>query len=719
MKKGRVLAIIAAAAVLAAFLLELIQVHTQPAIRNLEATEEMKQQENTLYPYAVADMVGYDLTQEGLLPATGDPQLYLKIYDGAEIAHAYFYFSRETESGLRIQIFYPDENGAYWEARSVTSNCPAGTDFWAVELPRGVYPALRIDIDGGVVPLSSLGVGLMPPKTELHREGMHIGRVVFVALGLFAVLGWMTWFGAWSGLKRTVSGAWRGIREGGRKSALKALAFPVSAGAAVLLMSIWCALIEGSALTGPRIVFACVAGVFAGSLLVFRKTLRTQPEYLFLLLALCVGYLLSSYVPHTGLNGWDEDYHFRQALNASYVDSVMMTPQDELTIARSVAPSFDLSGGIEALHAEQDRLYRAGAAGYSMFPAVNAIPEVFNGIGLFIGRALGLRYYMIHFLGRFTGLLCYAMLGFFGIRKLKSGKMIAAVVLLIPTMMFLASSYNYDSYLVGFTALGLCWYMALWQDREAKVTLKDAVIMIGSIAAGCLTKAVYIPFLWILILLPRSKFREKKHHAWFIAGMVLATCAVLYSYLRPFLFSGSSPLPSDSRGGADVDAAEQMRYILGHPVEFIRTVWEYTAGAYLNLSRAGDLYTNFAYIGILPNAHIYLALLAAVVFTDKNEHDAPLVHRPWAHIWPMLVALALVLIAEVSMYIAFTPVGAGSIAGAQFRYMIPAILPAAMHLGSGKVENRMDRGWYNGLALGAAAAVNFACVYNGYISRYF
>ena len=719
MKKWRVILLLAAAAILAALLLEVIQVSTQPGIRELKATEEMQQQENKLYPYAVTDMVGYEVTTEGLETVASDPQLYLRIYDETDISIVYFYFSPATEEQLYLQIFYSDKDGDYSEAHSVISECPPDTELWAVEIPQGSYPFLRIDIDGSVIPLDSIGVGNVRPGTVLHREGMHFMRIVFVAILLFAVLGWMTWCGAWKSLRKTFTGAVRGIREGGRKSILYTAAFPAGIGAAILLFWIGCTVIGGKPMTAPRIVFAGFTGFFSVCLLVFRKTLKAQPEYLFLILALCVGFLYSSYVPHTGLNAWDEDYHYRQALNTSYIDSIMLTQQDELTIVRSVPASYDLSGGIEKLHAEQDRLYRDGAISYAVYPAYNAIPELFNGIGLFIGRALGLRYYMIHLLGRFTGLIAYAFLGFFGIRKLKSGKMIAAVTLMIPTAMFLASSYNYDSYLTGFTALGLCYYTAQWQNREAKMSLKDAVIMIGSIMIGCLAKPVYIPMLWILIALPRDKFMDKRHHTRFVLALALATGAVIWTYLRPFIFSNTVPLPTDVRGGGDVNAVEQVKYILSHPMQFIRTMWRYTIDAYFNLNLVGEMLTNYAYLGTMPNQYLFLILLAVTVFTDKNAYDAPLVRRPWAHIWPILVSVGLVLIAEASMYIAFTPVGADTIAGAQFRYVIPAILPAALFIGSGKMENRMDRGWYNGLVLAAAAFVNFACVYNAYISRYY
>ena len=714
MKKWWVLLIIAIAA---AFLLEIVQINTQPKTYMPVETAEMKLQETAVYPDAVTGTYGYEMTEDGLETTQADPQLYLDTYDIGIISTVSFSFHSVTENALRIQIFYPDGNGDLSEQNSVISNCPAGTEYWTMEIPKTGYSFLRIDIDGTPIPLKTIGVGNMQAPAQAQPVKMHARRIVIVAVLAFAVLLWATWCGVWGSIRKTVQNAVLGIKEGKKKSILNAVLFPVIIGATIFLFWIFCTVIGGKAMTSPRIVFAGLVGLFGACLLIFRKTLKDQPEYMFLVLVLCIGFLFCYYVPHTGLNGWDEDYHYAQALRTSYVDSLVMTPQDELTIARTIPASFDLSGGLDALHERQDQLYHGGASEVSSFAAISAIPELFNGIGLFIGRALGMPYYMIHFMGRFFGLATYALLGFFAIRKLKSGKMIAAVSLMIPTGLFIASSYNYDCYLTGFTAMGICYYIAQWQDRKAKLTLKDALIMIGTISFGCLTKPVYIPMLWILVLMPRDKFADRKQHTWFILGLVAATGAVLVSYVLPMIRHNA--MSGDVRGGSDVNIAGQISFILNHPLAFMNVMWRYATTEYFELNRLGEFMTNMAYHGIMPNQYFYLALLTAVAFTDKNEHDRELVHHPWAHIWPIIVSAGLVIAVMASMYIAFTPVGAERVNGAQFRYLIPMVLPVLLHIGSGRVENRMHRGWYNALVLSAAAYAGFACVYNAFIIRYF
>ena len=703
-------------AVVIAIALELIQVWTQPETNHYSPVPETQESDVALFPDYLTGVARYDYTESGLTVTGGDPQFYLYTEEAGEFSYLSFFYSRPTPSEQHIQVFYLAHE-AYCEEDSVKSTAPSGVEYWSVQIPAGSYPELRIDIDSDYIPLQTISAGNTAPQVVPDGKQIQIRRILIVSAFLLTFFAWMIWMHAGARLKKTVRGAAETLKADKKGSALKAGVFLAVVGGTVLLFWLLFILLPGVQITGPKLVFAVFAGIFLACMMTFRKTLGEQPEYLFLVLVICLGFLLSYYVPHSGLNSLDEDVHYYEALDASYINDIHMTRQDERTIARTPEPNWDLSGGVQAVHDQQDELYHADCARVQGSFSSATFPEFFNGIGLFLGRALGLRYYMIHFMGRFIGLLTYALAGFFAIRKLKSGKMIAAAVLLIPTSVFLASSYNYDCYLTGFTALGLCYYFALWQDREAKVTLKDAVIMIVSTSFGCMTKPVYLPLLWILILIPRAKFADRRHHTRFVWALIGASFFLVFIYALPILKNTGAM--NDMRGGAEVSAVGQMRYILSNPLKYINTMWRYMVDEYFNLGRVGEILTYYAYHGVQPNQYLYLILLLAAAFTDKNEHDRELVGRPWAHIWPVLVSLALIVLVMTSMYLAFTPVGAERVAGAQFRYLIPMILPTLMVCGSGLVQNRMNRRWYNGLVIGAAALINFACVYNGIISKYF
>ncbi len=705
------------AAILGALMLEIIQIYTQPRITFYSSTATLEEQEKTVALDQAIDFPGFGDVSDGTDREDTASRTCLSTEGFGTYRYVYFHFIEPLSKSGRFCVYYPGKEG-YTEADCIRSNGPEGVYFWSVEVPAGEYPSLYIDFDGDFGLLNSIGVGNVSPEATKKVSELHPVRIIIVAVLLFAVLFWMSWCGIWTRMKKTVSGGIQAIRADGRKSVFYVLVFSATIGFSIFLFWLFYTVLDGNAMTSPQIVFAGIAGVFAACLFVFRKTLKTQPEYLFLILMLCIGFLYSFYVPHTGLNSWDEDIHYHQALKTSYVDSVVLSEQDEATIRRDIPGSFDLNGGIQRIHDRQDILNRNINEDTKTFAMIQTIPEVFNGIGLFIGRALGLRYYLIHFLGRFSGLFVYALLGFLAIRKLKSGKMIAVVVLMVPTEVFIASSFNYDCYLTGFTALGLCYYLFYWQDRNAKVSLKDAIIMIGSVSFGCISKPVYIPLIWILFLLPGNKFTGQKSNMRFKWSIVLGTGLVIFSYILPSLLEGIGLSDGDDRGGSLVSVRGQLAYILHNPLAYVRTIWDFLINNYFSPNAIGGL-TLLAYHGVMPNQYIYLVLLAVVAFTDKNEHDKELVHRPWAHIVPIGLSLAVTVIVVTSMYLAFTPVGADYVSGAQFRYLIPMFLPVLLHIGSGLVQNKMNRAWYNGLVLGVAALVGFSCVYNGFICKYF
>ena len=261
MKKWWMLLIISVAA---AFLLELIQIRTQPVPYAPAETEEMKQQETALYPDPDEQMgvVGYEITGDGLETVAPDPQLHFQTADCGTISNLSFRFSRATESALRIQVFYLNEEGYYSEQSSVVSNCPAGVEYWAVQIPERQHDILRIDIAGSPIPLVSIKAGNVAPAQNPPAAQMHMRRIAVVAVLLFAVLMWMKWFGTWTGMKNALLGGVKGIREGKWKSVLYALAIPAGIAVSVFLFWIFCKVIGGKEMTSPRIVFAGLVGLF-------------------------------------------------------------------------------------------------------------------------------------------------------------------------------------------------------------------------------------------------------------------------------------------------------------------------------------------------------------------------------------------------------------------------------------------------------------------------
>ena len=717
LKAGLVLLIVSA---LLALILEGLQMLSMP--RQYSYSVPLNYKEAHAWDDRLLYMVNYEWAEGELHITGGDPQMYFSTGDIQGLRTVFLKFMEPAPSDIAVQLFYAENPGYYAEAQSVKSTCPAGSLWHYIPLPRSSYAEIRLDLDfNGSSTLESVIFSEEEPVRTLVEEPMNWLRVIMVAVILFIMLSLLAWMHAWERFRETVRGAREGLKATGKKSILYALLFPAAAAAAIGIGAVCLQLAIGKPMTTPLMVFFGLVGLNLAALVTFRKTLRDHPEYLYLIVCISIGLLFCLYIPHTGLNGWDEEYHYKQALKASYVDELRMTAQDDLPIFLNGWDSFDLNGGLVGMHEKQNDLYRAGAMAVynTTFVQPQAVPECLNAIGLFLGRVLGLEYYQTLILGRLTGMLAYALAGFFAIRKLKSGKMIAAVCMLIPTSLFLSGTFNYDIYLTAFSLLGISYYIAQWQNREEKMTNRDAFVIIGSLTFACIVKAVYVPLLWIVLFLPRDKFRNRKHQ-WSYFGCVLAgTVIIVMSYLAPNLVRGGNGLSTDARGGGDVNAGAQLSLIFSDPMGYARVLWTYLRDSYLNTRMINLLLTNMAYHGLMPHEHLYLILMFVVAFTDKNEADQPLVRKWYAHIVPLVLTFGTLVLIVTSMYLAFTPVGAQTVNGAQHRYMIPLVYPLLAFIGSGLVHNRMNRGWYNALVLTTAGFVGYACVFSTFVVRYF
>lgn len=463
-------------------------------------------------------------------------------------------------------------------------------------------------------------------------------------------------------------------------------------------------------------VFSVTVAFAMAMMLTFRETLNRKPEVFFLVITLLIGGLWSFLLPDATTVSWDDGHHYQHALNYSTIGRVRFTEQDMIAMEAQNEKCYALGEERQAWLQAQDET-NAGGAVY-VTSDFHMQPKQFwsgmQGLGLFLGRLFHLNYWMTWSLGRFTGLLAYALIGYFAIRRLRSGKMILTTVLMIPEAVFLASNYSYDPGVTSLTALGLGYCFGIWQTPEKKVTLTDEIVMIGALALGCLAKAIYFPLLLLPCFLPQDRFTGKKQHRRFLLANSGAILLLLISFILPMVLGDGS---GDTRGGSDVNAFGQIQYILSHPLVYTEVLLRFL-GRYLNPAKAGGFLTNFAYMGNAAGKEICLMILAVTAFTDRNATDENLGRRRNLRIWMLFLLFGTLCLVATSMYVSYTGVGKQSISGCQPRYLLPLIFPAMMLLGSGRIRNTDHRTVYHGLMITVMGWVNFAAVLTQCVALY-
>ena len=440
------------------------------------------------------------------------------------------------------------------------------------------------------------------------------------------------------------------------------------------------------------------AGIGAGSLAAFRRTLAKKPEVLFLVIILIVGGLLSYFLPDSTGVSLDDGYHFQHALNYSTLGRVRFTGTDWDVMQDDNEKNYELNRWDEFLQA-QDEKYARGAI-FVTAPFHLDIKEYWMstyGVGLFLGRVLHLRYWDMWSLGRFTGLLAYALIGFFAIRRLKSGRMVLALILLMPSNVFLAANYSYDPGVTAGIALACAYWIAQWQERDQKLKNRDAAVMIIGMLTACYAKAIYFPIFLLFLFLPGSKFRNEKHRRAYTAVMLLAMAAVMLYILLPLGKSGGQ---GDERAEGDVDTFRQIQFILQNPLVYADYLWHFFL-VYLNPNEMDFLTNSFGYQGCGRCMITILMLLAVTTFTDAGEEN--LLPPAGVRVFGEVLLFGTLALTATSMYVWFSAVGAPTFDGMQPRYMIPFMYPAMALLNSNRIRNRMNPALYHGILLAGMA----------------
>lgn len=466
-----------------------------------------------------------------------------------------------------------------------------------------------------------------------------------------------------------------------------------------------CGIIFGPSTAGEifniyRFLFICGVFLTLAAIAFFVRSVDKKPEKLFLAIILIVGFVMI-FASQFGHIAWDVETHYEWALNSSYIGRAYKTEADRFVTTNqdlywSKESALDNKNNIEFINATNNYVVEEFSYG-------KRLTHVPSGIFIALARFFGLNYYWIITLGRVPNLLIYAFACYFGMKKLKSGKMILAVLAFLPTNMFVATNFSYDYWLNGFSMLGIAYFVSEMQQPEKQISLKDNIIMCGAIAIACFPKQIYAPLLLIPFFLRKINFeKRKRYYAICVSAFVVLLVLLALRSLSSVMSAG------DLRGGSSVGPMQQVKFILGNPFTYAKTLLNFL-WSYLSIGSAKDYICNMAYIGYGFGHGIMLSLMIFTAFTDKNKYDT---NNKYTLVkgFNLLLLFGVAALVATALYVSFTAVGSDVIRGCQGRYLMPLLLPVMSIIGSEFINNTVNRKWYNGFILSCCALVNFVSV---------
>lgn len=469
-----------------------------------------------------------------------------------------------------------------------------------------------------------------------------------------------------------------------------------------------------------RFIFVFLSGILIVFFVVLRKKIGKNPEYGFFAVALICGTIISFSELRTYVS-WDEFIHYERADKGSFKNIVVKDVNDIYAKTNSVVASYSIKEqrAIDAYFDgdKKDKVKKAKLkiGEFSLSDIYNKLGYFPSSIALVFGRIVDLPHHIIFVFGRWINIFLFSLIVFFAIRKLKSGKMIMAIVALFPTSVFLASNYGYDSWVTAFTMLGLAYLFSELQQPEKKITPREMAIMLGALVIGLGPKAIYFLLLLPLFLLKKEKFDSERQYKNFMWASAISTLLVLGSFMLPFVIDG--PGKGDKRGGSGVNSVEQVQFILTEPIAYAKILFNFMK-VYLNPLNAEGFVTSFAYLGSMKGLYVILATLVVVTFSDKNKFDK---ETSTLKIKSLIVGIYLATISLIctALYVDFNAVRSMEILGVQPRYLIPLLFPLLFILGSYRIKNPIDKNLYNTVIFSVIAYVLLQGIWDLIIKLYY
>lgn len=472
------------------------------------------------------------------------------------------------------------------------------------------------------------------------------------------------------------------------------------------------------------LAYSCVKSLGSASI---------KPQHIFAAIALSVGFSIISAFPASNLMSWDDEVHYANALNLSYVmnpevsssDRMLQTLNliepgfsDDATLGRNEIAytrgrtwtqqefSYDQArtwkmGDIASYTSELDSndidRPAEGAGGFAPivtnYSALSYIPAA---LGLWLGRLLGLSFTFTFALGKLFNLLCYTAIVFTAIHIIPVKKWLLLALSLLPTNLFLASNYSYDWFLTAFTMLAIALIVRIICSEE-KARTRDLWLILICLFLAIAPKAVYFPIVGLIFLVPSKAFQSRTQKRVFIAAAVAIVVYACLTFLLPVLFSGGDSY-SDSRAGTGASPALQLAFILSEPLAYLKILASYLYHEFFALGNIETAFADYYYMGQLTEVFstfqgMLLVCGCFIALTDSSERSAKLISSP-SILWCAFMALCTAALISSALYVSFTEVGLNTVIGVQPRYFLPLLPLLGIFVFNFPLENHIpDRAY--------------------------
>ena len=425
---------------------------------------------------------------------------------------------------------------------------------------------------------------------------------------------------------------------------------------------------------GAVMVYLLLAGTYF-LLAVFRK----KPEQVFLFTGTMLAVLYLLLLPPLSVP--DEEVHFKEAYY--HLNRIMGKQQTEGTVLMDKEDfhgmqKFETTPSL----CEYDRLKEAvfkkgreaGVTEVDRFdtqaPMVTYLPGM---AGIFLGKAFGLNGVMVIVLGRICSILFYLFTMYWMIRLMPMGKGAAFIMAILPMTIQQCCSYSYDSVVIEIALLYLAVLFGLIYTSKPLTNRQVVLYAVFMVMLSICKGGTYMPLCLLTMLIPISRFKDKKQKWAFVGIMAFIAIAAFLSSTLSYVLYVAAPTEEQAANSYLAGEAYGAAGLLKEPLTFM-----YLSVRTLFLSGDGFLETmlgmQLGWLNIfVSRLVIYGLLLLMVLSLLRCEARENMEITLGQKIFYALVALMPLGMVLVSMFMSWTPKNSTEIAGIQGRYLLPAL----------------------------------------------
>lgn len=337
--------------------------------------------------------------------------------------------------------------------------------------------------------------------------------------------------------------------------------------------------------------------------------------------------------------------------------------------------------------------------GYNSF--IGYIPQA---IGIKIAKLLDLNLVWLIWLGRICNLLFYTAIVGIAIKKTPIFKVPFALVTMLPMSVYMASSLSIDSSINSLGLLAIAMFFKMYSSSDNSIEMKEILLFDLVVFLCAICKMLYIFLIFLLLLIPISKFTNKKQYAIITSTNIVGLLTIFYLYTAYISHTIKLPrienlLGLDNANGNSITinnstiANNSSNSSTKKPLLSFETIKIVLKSAFLQLYEQYERLFTFGWLTyqskLLTNISLVYYSLIGFIYPENINRSKK------TRFFSLLIFSSIYLTTYAALFVGYTLYqnpDATMVSGVQGRYFIPilALMPFIICLNKDKSFKDMD-----------------------------